>query len=214
MMRMPGTTRTTTPLASLRTCRAALTPWIAIGLLLSGAERAWGGADRWTVQGGQGGGRVYALAVDPAEPRTLFAAPTMGGLFRSGDRGGHWVAVAGGPTWGDQPVLAIEPGDPRQDGTTYRSENGAHDWTRVAPSPLGATAALVLVVDPRRAATVYGSGGGRFFRSVDAGASWIEHSAGLDGLGFSGPLVVDLAHPARLLAGTTDGSILAIDLPR
>jgi hypothetical protein len=39
-------------------------------------------------------------------------------------------------------------------------------------------------------------------------------SAGLDGHGIRGPLLVDVAHPARVLAGTTDGSILAIDLPR
>ncbi|HXO43492.1 MAG TPA: hypothetical protein VN999_18735, partial [Thermoanaerobaculia bacterium] len=93
----------TTALASLCTCRAVLPPLIGVGLLLAGAGRAWGGADRWTVQGGQGGGQVSALAVDPAAPGTLFAGATMGGLFRSGDRGSHWRAVAGGPTLGDQP---------------------------------------------------------------------------------------------------------------
>ena len=136
------------------------------------------------------------------------------------DGGETWVSADSGLPADFVPAsLVVSPIAPwlyvsGKDGTVYRSENGAYGWTQVAPSPLGAAVALALVVDPRRAATVYGYGGGRFFRSLDAGASWIEHSTGLDGFGFSGPLAVDVTHPARVLAGTTDGLILAIDLPR
>jgi photosystem II stability/assembly factor-like uncharacterized protein len=174
------------------------------------------------------GGRTFVQLPEAVAPpvigppgSTLYARDIASGrLVRSVDGGARWFAADTGLPADFVPAsLVVSPTAPwlyvsGQDGTIYRSENGAHGWTQVAPSPLGAAAALVLVVDPRRAATVYGYGGGRFFRSLDAGATWREHSAGLDGLGFSGPLVVDVAHPARVLAGTADGSIIAIDLPR
>lgn len=208
-MRMPGATRTTTPLASLHTCRAALPPWIAIGLLLAGAGRAWGGADRWTVQGGPGGGSVSALAVDPAEPGTLFAGPTIGGLFRSGDRGSHWHAVAGGPTLGDQAVLAIAPGDPRTIfAGHFRSSDGGATWVPQAAGPFAAGGQLVsLVFAPSEPSIVYalsalppGNPEGvpdTFFRSDDGGATW-EPLATPFFAGDSGPVTVDPRDPDTL----------------
>jgi photosystem II stability/assembly factor-like uncharacterized protein len=205
-MTMPGTTRTTTLLASPRTCRAALPLLIGVGLLLAGPGRAWGGADRWTVQGGQGGGQVSALAVDPAAPRTLFAGATMGGLFRSGDRGGHWAAVAGGPTRGDQPVLAIDPGDPRTIfAGHFRSSDGGVSWVPQTAGPFAAGGQLVSVVfAPSQPSVVYalsalppGNPEGvpdSFFRSDDGGATW-EPLATPFIAGDSGPAIVDPRDP-------------------
>src|ERR1700724_2106295 len=205
-MRMPGTTRTTTALASLRTCRATLPPLIGVGLLLAGAGRAWGGADRWTVQGGQGGGQVSALAVDPAEPRTLFAGPTRGGLVRSGDRGGHWRAVAGVPTRGDQPVLAIDPGDPRTIfAGHFRSSDGGVTWVPQNAGPSAAGGQLVsLVFAPSQPSVVYASSAlppgnpegvpDTFFRSDDGGVTW-EPLATPFIAGDSGQVIVDPQAP-------------------
>jgi len=200
-MRMPGTSRTTTALASLCTCRAALPPLIGIGLLLAGAGRAWGGADRWTVQGGQGGGQVSALAVDPAEPRTLFAGPTTGGLFRSGDRGGHWVAVAGGPPLGDQPVLAIDPGDPRTIfAGHFRSSDGGATWVPQTAGPFASGGNLTsLAFAPSRPSVVYALSAiyglpDSFFRSDDGGVTW-EPLATPFIAGDSGQVIVDPQAP-------------------
>ena len=208
-MKKPGTIRmfrTTTALASLRTCRAALPPLIGIALLLTGAGRAWGGADRWTVQGGPAGGRVSALAVDPVEARTLFAGATMGGLFRSSDRGGHWVAVAGGPTRGDQPVLAIDPGDPRTIfAGHFRSSDGGATWVPQSAGPFAAGGQLVsLVFAPSQPSVVYASSAlppgnpegvpDTFFRSDDGGVTW-EPLATPFIAGDSGQVIVDPQAP-------------------
>jgi photosystem II stability/assembly factor-like uncharacterized protein len=178
-MRMPGTIMTTIALASLRTCRATLPALIGVMLLLTAAGRAWGGADRWTVQGGPGGGSVSALAVDPAEPRTLFAGATVGGLFRSGDSGDHWVAVGGGPTRGDQPVLAIDPGDPRTIfAGHFRSSDGGATWVPQTAGPFASGGTLVcLVFAPSQPSVVYALAAifglpDSFFRSADGGATW------------------------------------------
>jgi photosystem II stability/assembly factor-like uncharacterized protein len=202
-MRMPGTIRMTA-VASLRACRAALPPLIGVGLLLSGAGRAWGGADRWTVLGGQGGGGVSALAVDPAEPRTLFAGATVGGLFRSGDRGDHWVAVGGGPPRGDQPVLAIDPADPRTIfAGHFRSSDGGATWVPQTAGPFASGGTPVsLVFAPSQPSVVYALSAipGQslcFFRSDDGGATWEPLPTPFIA-GDSGPLTVDPRTPDTL----------------
>jgi photosystem II stability/assembly factor-like uncharacterized protein len=97
--------------------------------------------------------------------------------------------------------------------SVFRSENGAMTWKRAAPSPLGTAAPFALVADPHVATVVYGFGGGRFFRSLDGGESWTEHSAGLRGLELTGPLLLDPRRPGRILAGTASGLVIEIELP-
>ena len=221
-MKMPGTTRMTTALASLCTCRAVLPPLIGVGLLLAGAGRAWGGADRWTVQGGQGGGQVSALAVDPAAPGTLFAGATMGGLFRSGDRGSHWRAVAGGPTLGDQPVLAIDPGDPRTIfAGHFRSSDGGLSWVPQTDGPFVSGGQLVsLVFAPSQPSVVYDLSAlppinneqvpDTFFRSADGGATW-EPLATPFYAGSTGSTSVDPHDPDTLFVSAVDALYRSVD---
>src|SRR5689334_7913099 len=50
-------------------------------------------ATHWTSLGPDGlGGDVYALAFDPTDSATMLAG-TVGGIWRSTDRGAHWAAV-------------------------------------------------------------------------------------------------------------------------
>ena len=53
-------------------------------------------------------GIVFALAVDPTNPSTLYAG-TGGGVFRSTDMGANWVAINNGLTDTDVRTLAIDP---------------------------------------------------------------------------------------------------------
>ncbi|MGQ9568633.1 MAG: hypothetical protein ACUVWW_11370, partial [Anaerolineae bacterium] len=49
------------------------------------------GINVWTSIGPEGG-TIYALAIDPATPTTLYAG-TWGGVFKSTNGGGNWSAV-------------------------------------------------------------------------------------------------------------------------
>ncbi|HVT57087.1 MAG TPA: hypothetical protein VHR45_01695 [Thermoanaerobaculia bacterium] len=91
----------------------------------------------------------------------------------------------------------------------FRSEDGTRTWKPLAPSP----EPFVLVADPHVPTTVYGFGGGRFFHSLDGGASWTEHSAGLERFELTGPLLLDPHRPGVVLAGTACGLVIEIELP-
>lgn len=52
---------------------------------------------------------VYAVAIDPRNPATIYAG-TDNGLARSTDRGANWTMIPRGP--GRVSVLALDPQDP------------------------------------------------------------------------------------------------------
>src|SRR5262250_3185752 len=65
------------------------------------------GNNVWTSFGPEGG-RVYALALDPTTPTTLYAGTGGGGVFKSTTGGASWSAVNTGLTNTSVRALAIE----------------------------------------------------------------------------------------------------------
>ncbi len=55
---------------------------------------------------------VYALAINPATPATLYAGTDGGGVFKSTDSGGTWTAANTGLTNLTVYALAINPATP------------------------------------------------------------------------------------------------------
>src|SRR5436309_6731182 len=79
------------------------------------------------------GVRVYALAIDPLIPTTLYAGTESGGVFKSSDGGASWSAT-GLTGVGGVLTLAIDPLTPTTlyagTGTSgvYKSTNGGVNW--------------------------------------------------------------------------------------
>ena len=77
---------------------------------------------------------VYALAIDPTTPATLYAGTKGGGVFRSTDSGGTWAAANTGLTNLDVYALAIDPTTPAtlyagtDGGGVFRSTNSGGTW--------------------------------------------------------------------------------------
>ena len=69
------------------------------------------GVNTWTSNGPDGGD-VRALAIDPANPATLYAGTSGGGVFKSTDGGGSWTVINTGLTSTDVRALAIDPANP------------------------------------------------------------------------------------------------------
>jgi photosystem II stability/assembly factor-like uncharacterized protein len=91
-------------------------------------------------------GRINALAVDPADPRTIFAGSELGGIFETVDGGGHWTHVDQVSMFqindikyvSTHPEVIIAVGDydgrsPSQGGI-WRSVNGGVTWKKVQGS--------------------------------------------------------------------------------
>ncbi len=131
---------------------------------------------------------IRALTVDARNPQTVFAAatatfpPSVGGLFKSTDRGDTWHDVAGSSPWrGSVSSIAV---DPASSSIVYaaafgvlRSSDGGETWTALPGAP---NFALQVVLDPRRPGTILVgstsgleiSAGNAFARSTDGGATW------------------------------------------
>ena len=159
---------------------------------------------------------VWALAIDPQTPATLYAG-TAAGVYKTTDGGGLWKAASSGlPSRGDDYAwiwaLAIDPRTPTTlyAGTNqgvYRSTDGGAGWEPASDGltefPEGAFV-TALAVDPQHPATVYaGVYLAGVYRTEDGGEHW---SAMSDGFPEHGPayveaLVVDALSRDRVYAG-------------
>jgi len=82
---------------------------LSISAWLVGLHGAEAGVNAWTTSGPDGG-TVYALAIDPQAPTTLYAGTRYGGLFRSADGGHAWAPP--GLTYTSVVSLAVDPRTP------------------------------------------------------------------------------------------------------
>jgi photosystem II stability/assembly factor-like uncharacterized protein len=88
------------------------------------------------------GGRVNALAVDPANAQIVFAGTELGGVFESTDGAAHWTHVDGLPMFrindikfvSTHPDVIVVAGDSDgrvvSEGGVWRSVNGGVTWQR------------------------------------------------------------------------------------
>ena len=167
--------------------------------------------------------RTRYLAADPASPNRLYAGIEVGGLLLSDDGGESWQSANEGLTDMDvHEVLASKPkpgmvyvacGD-----KAFRSFDRAAHWEEVTPPTHDYG---MSVMEDDRGVVYLGSAKGRpntwiraqganaaIFRSQDCGSTWetvIDH--------LYGGVMHMCAAPERsgIMAGTSDGTLLAID---
>jgi photosystem II stability/assembly factor-like uncharacterized protein len=134
-------------------------------------------------------GFVFALAVDPRHPQTLYLGSDRG-VFKTVDGAYHWRSVRKGLIGRDSryklvTALAINPTDSRvvyagagfgsrTGNGLFKSTNGGRSWTFRALPDHGYVSALAL--DPQGPRIIYAAtsleGGGHPFKSTDGGRTW------------------------------------------
>lgn len=172
--------------------------------------------DRWTT--GLKGKAIYTVAVDPSNPKVVYAG-TDRGLLKSTNGGTIWAFLkVGSPDVSRIHHLVIDPQRPRSlyastdsefgGGRLFKSTDGGETWALIHTAP----GLHVLVIDPNHPEVLYaGVNHVGFLKSIDGGSNWkmigddpgvtvwhIEVSA----------LVFDPTNPAILYAGTVDGGVL------
>lgn len=112
---------------------------------------------------------VHGFAVDPREPRRLYAAVAGHGLYRSTD-GGRSFAPVSSEVGGSVMALGVARGGRILAGDTQRgllaSGDGGRTWRTVLRAQV-----LGLAIDPREPRRVLATGAG-IFRSTDGGGTW------------------------------------------
>jgi photosystem II stability/assembly factor-like uncharacterized protein len=150
-----------------------------------------------------------ALAVDPANADTVYAALHGYGVYKSTSGGASWSEISGAGSGLPQTPrvgfngLVVSPAnsnvlylfggcdvqldlshsgaDPAVMNTVYRSEDGGATWTNLNDGSLGANSGAVksLALSPLDPGVLYAGTLNGVWRSPDAGANWENISAGL-----------------------------------
>ncbi len=202
--------------------RSRSLPLIALLLAALLDEPAAADLNRWTGRG-PSGGTIFALAVDPQNPSTLYAGTY--GVARSTDGGETWVPILNGP--GPCVTVAVDPQTPSTlyVGTGYenffepsgvlRSTDGGETWAEINNGLTDAdgtrSAIPALAIDPQTStlyAAVEGSDDRSLFRSTDGGDSWTVID-GAPAAVFA--LAIDPQTPSTLYAGNTNGVFRSTD---
>lgn len=151
---------------------------------------------------------VFALAVSPTMPTTLYAS-TDRGAFKSMDGGATWSALTIGSSANAEVVVAfaVDPTTPAtvyaasSDRGVYKSTDGGATWNVNAVGLTGSVQALA--IDPTRSTTLYaGTDFSGAFKSMDGGATWYALNLGIPAKPGVVAFAVDPVTPGRLYAVT------------
>ena len=155
------------------------------------------------TSGGPYGGNVYALAINPTTPATLYAGTWGGGVFKSTDSGGTWAAANAGLTNQNVNALAINPLTPAtlyagtNGGGIFKSTDSGGNMGRRQRGPDQPVRPLRWPSTPRpplRSTSATNSG---VFKSTDSGGTWGPVNTGLTNLNVTA-LAINPATPSTL----------------
>ena len=155
---------------------------------------------------------MQALAVDPAQPGTLYLGTYIAGMFKTTDHGASWSPVGWGPL--TTYAIAVDPVAPATVfaadwSSIFRSSDGGVTWSLVASFPNHGVYGIA--VDPTTHtnvfAAVYDVG---VVKSIDGGDTWTPKTTGLGSLEVRA-VGVDPANATTVYVAGEDGVWKSID---
>jgi hypothetical protein len=195
-------------------------PAIVYAAGFGGVARSTTGGGSWSFVNNGLSPLVFALAIDPSAPGTLYAGtdPATGpftGVYKTTNGGAVWSPVNTGlPAVAGTAVqaLAVDKAAPAtvyvalENLGIYKTTNAGASWAAVNDG-LAAVDVKSLAVDEVLPDTVYaGTAGGGVFTSTNGGASWLPANVGLHNQ-YVRALAVE---SGRVYAGTAgDGAFVA-----
>ena len=174
-------------------------------------------AATWNNQNSGLAGIVFALAVAPSAPNTIYAA-TSDGFYRSTDGGTTWVKIqtTGLTSFSFTNALAVDPSNASVvylgNFGLFKTTDGGSNWTSVNTG--GGSSIFSIVFDPSTSSTIYlGAGSGGVLKSTNSGGTWIlQNNFGVPGTPTVRALAIDPTTPLTIYAGTfTNGLFKSIN---
>ncbi|MFW2338947.1 MAG: WD40/YVTN/BNR-like repeat-containing protein [Acidimicrobiia bacterium] len=183
----------------------------------AGIWRSQDGGATWDTANdpGTADAHIAGLAIDPNDPRSVYAASPTHGLLVTTDGGASWNAIEGLPSMAYS--VAVGPSDPSVvvagffGGGVYRSDDSGVSWTRSAAGLPPEAIVSAVVFDPSNPTVVYaGDELSGVYQSNDGGVSWQQTNNGLHTRAISSLSIS--ADGAHLYAGTEGGGVFRLDL--
>lgn len=147
---------------------------------------------------------VFALAVDPESPRTVYAG-TRNGLQVSRDGGDHWSPLRTSVEPGEIYSIALHPGGREiffgSSGAIGHSIAGGESWA-LAPT----LAVFSILFDSKDSKMALAATRGGVFRTTDGGSRWIPSEAGMEKT-FAFSLAADPRDPGVFYAATAGSGV-------
>ena len=141
---------------------------------------------------------IFAIAIDPQVPTTVYISTQLNQVYKSVNGGESWqpfstgLVLPGGSTKPGINALAVDPTNSNivyagaSPGGVFKSTNAGLTWQQTSQAVLN-TVTNAIVIDPVHPNTVYaGTNGSSVFRSTDGGGSWEKISNGMGNLGITG----------------------------
>ncbi len=185
---------------------------LLIFLWVCGLDMARAGINEWTTNGPEGGA-VFALAIDPKFPATLYAGTAGNGVFKTTDGATRWKMLNMGQAVNGVRSLAIDPSTPNvvYAGTSkgvLKTTNSGKIWGETGLKLLP----QVIIVNPRNPDVLYAGTwsyfddndnliGGGVHKTTDGGASWTRTGCLPEEIHVNA-LAIDPVNPDIVYAGT------------
>ena len=132
------------------------------------------------------GGKVYDIAIDPTNPKVVYAAyGQQGGLWKTSDGGASWqravdpmqynsfVAVAIAPTNPSIVVTGLGAPDPLYpDHGILRSSDAGLTWSPIGPTDGTSLGFYRIIIDPIDVNVIYAATENQVYKTTDGGSSW------------------------------------------
>ena len=190
-----------------------------------------GGRSWIAVNSGISNKRINAVAVDPRNPKIVYAGYEGAGFFKTTDGGDHWHTINRTPLHHGTSI-AIDPLDSHvlylgSDNGMFKGDDGGATTVPLKNGQPDAGTVVNIVIDPRDHRTLYISKYNEsidrsgIWKSTDAGQSWTAANSGLcrgpkldlgmnrsvDSARLTFGLTLDPKHPDILYTGTLGGGV-------
>jgi len=184
---------------------------------LGGPRSADAGVDVWTLTGPPSG-TILALAIDPQNPATLYAAVSRDSVFPNSAVTGVFKSTDGGATWGATGLtiptssLVIDPLTPTTlyaagSSGVFKSADGGGTWSAVNSGLPTPSLVRHLAIDPQTPTTLYASrSSDGIYKSTDGGGTWV--TTGLT-IRTNSVVAIDPLTPTNLYAASVGDSVIA-----
>jgi photosystem II stability/assembly factor-like uncharacterized protein len=152
----------------------------------TGVFKSSNGGRTWSRTAAVGEFGVRTLAVDPKNPKIVYAAVFNGGIYRTSVSGGSWTPLA---NLGVVVAIVVDPTDSARiyavsNGTgVFRSDDAGSTWTNISQGLPFLEFLGRLAIDPIHPNTLYVSLYGSVFRTTDRGDHWTDFTNGMWGGG-------------------------------
>jgi murein DD-endopeptidase MepM/ murein hydrolase activator NlpD/photosystem II stability/assembly factor-like uncharacterized protein len=188
----------------------------------AGVFKSTNGGKNWSaVNNGLGNADVGALAIDPANPTTIYVGTyvhggtEIGGVFKSTDGGNNWSPKNTGLDDSlNVNALAIDSSNSNIiyagtspysffGGGVFKSTDGGSNWSKINA---GITRDYIkaIAIDPTKPTTLYAGSntlGGGMFKSTDGGSNWTSIASGLTQT-YVNAIAIDPVMPTTVYVGT------------